>query len=100
MLVLAAPTAARADQAIAELARDAPIAGYGGWKAWSSFDEGTQRYTLMLRAPDDRVKAAPVTPSSTPFDMSLGPDARGDVVVIYRSCGAPGCDLRRLSRAA
>jgi hypothetical protein len=95
-LALLSPAPAFADQAIAELGLDAPVAGYGGWKAWSSYDFSTQRYTLMLRAPDDTVKAAPLTPSSKPFDMALGPDGHGDVVAIYKRCSGSDCDVRRL----
>jgi len=32
-LVPAAPAAA--DQAVAEIARESPVAAYGGWEAWS-----------------------------------------------------------------
>ena len=95
-IALLAATPALADEAIAELGREAPVAGYGGWKAWSRFDEGSQRYTLMLRAPDDTLSAAPVPASTKPFDLSLGPGPDGDVVAIYRRCGSDGCDLRLL----
>ena len=48
-LVPAAPAAA--DQAVAEIGRAAPVAGYGGWEAWSKFDEPSGRYVLTLRDP-------------------------------------------------
>jgi len=95
-----APASARADQSLAELGRDAPVAGYGGWKAWSQFDAKTARYTLMFGHPDDSVGVSPLPPSPTPWDVSLGPDADGGVVAIYRSCGSRGCDLRRLEVSA
>jgi hypothetical protein len=88
-----------ADQAIAEIARESPIAAYAGWEAWSSFDEASSRYTLTLRDPGGVVKPAPLAPSATPWDVALGPDAHGDVVAVYRSCGAGGCDVRRLNVA-
>jgi hypothetical protein len=93
-LVPAAP--ASADQAIAELGRESPIAAYGGWHAWSAFDESAGTYALTLRDPNGAVKAAPLAHSKRPWDVSLGPDANGDVVAIYRSCGSSGCDVRRL----
>jgi hypothetical protein len=96
-LIGAAPSAA--DQPIAELGRDAPVAAYGGWQAWSSFDEGTGRYTLTLRDPSGAVKPAPIETAASPWDVSLGPDASGDVVAVYRTCGAGGCDVRRLNVA-
>jgi hypothetical protein len=93
-LVPAAP--ASADQAIAEIGRESPIAAYGGWQAWSTFDESAGTYALTLRDPSGAVKAAPIAPAKSPWDVSLGPDAHGDVVAVYRSCGAGGCDVRRL----
>src|SRR6266545_4385873 len=68
--------------------------------AWSSFDESAATYTLTVRDPGGAVKAAPVAPSPTPWDASLGPDAHGAVVAVYRSCGAKGCDVRRLNVAS
>ena len=93
-LVPAAPAAA--DQPIAEIGRETPIAAYGGWEAWSAFDEASGTYALTLRDPGGAVKQAPLAPATRPWDVSLGPDAHGDVVAIYRSCDADGCDLRRL----
>jgi hypothetical protein len=93
-LIPAAPAAA--DQPIAEIGRESPVAAYGGWEAWSAFDEASGSYALTLRDPQGAVKAAPLAPSDQAWDVSLGPDARGDVVAIYRSCGPDGCDVRRL----
>jgi hypothetical protein len=93
-LVPAAP--ASADQAIAEIGRESPIAAYGGWQAWSAFDESAGTYALTLRDPNGAVKAPPLAHSKKPWDVSLGPDANGDVVAIYRKCGSDGCDVRRL----
>jgi hypothetical protein len=94
-LIPSAPAAA--DQAIAEIGRESPVAAYGGWEAWSAFDEASGRYALTLRDPQGAVKAAPLPPAATPWDVSLGPDAAGNVVAVYRSCGASGCDVRRLN---
>ena len=93
-LIPAAPAAA--DQPIAEIGRESPVGAYAGWEAWSAFDEASGSYALTLRDPRGAVKAAPLAPSDTPWDVSLGPDAHGDVVAIYRSCGPDGCDVRRL----
>jgi hypothetical protein len=45
LLVLAVlpATPALADQAVAELSRQSPIAAYKGWEAWSSYDADTSR---------------------------------------------------------
>jgi hypothetical protein len=96
-LIPAAPAAA--DQPIAEISRESPVAAYGGWEAWSAFDEASGSYALTLRDPQGAVKAAPLAPSDQPWDVSLGSDARGDVVAVYRSCGEAGCDVRRLNVA-
>src|SRR4051812_18061662 len=95
-----APAGARADDALAELGRDAPVAGYGGWKAWSRFDAETSRYTLMFGHPDDSIGVSGLPPSPEPWDVSIGPDALGGVVAIYRNCGPRGCDLRRRELSA
>jgi hypothetical protein len=92
--VPAAPAAA--DQAVAELGRQGPVAGYAGWEGWSRYDAASGRYALTLRAPDGTIKAAPLSTSSKPWDFSLGPDANGAVVAIYRKCGSSGCDVHRL----
>ena len=87
-LLVAAP--ARADEPIAELAADAPIAAYGGWAAWST-EGGDGRYRLSLRAPDGTVSTARIAPQRTPFDVALGPDVDARVNVVYVRDG----DVRR-----
>ena len=94
--LLAAPAAASADEAIAELPRAVPAAGYAGWEAWSSYSERARRYALVLRDPQGAIREAPVPAQSEPWDVALGPDARGAVVAIYPRCTVAGCDLRRL----
>jgi hypothetical protein len=96
-LIPAAPAAA--DQPIAEIGRESPVAAYGGWEAWSAFDEASGGYALTLRDPQGAVKAASLAPSDQSWDVSLGPDARGQVVAVYRSCGPDGCGVRRLNVA-
>ena len=93
--VPAAPAAA--DQAVAEIGRAAPVAGYGGWEAWSRFDEPTGRYVLTLRDPASGALKTPLPSSKRPWDVSLGPDAHGNVVAIYQRCGSSGCDIRRMA---
>jgi hypothetical protein len=97
-LVPAAPAAT--DQAIAEIGRQSPVAAYGGWQAWSRYDDATHRYTLMLQAPGQPAAAARLSSSSRPFDVSLGPDANQNVVAVYQRCGSSGCDVRRYNTAS
>jgi hypothetical protein len=87
--------AALADEPVAQILRDAPVAGYGGWEAWSAFDEASGRYTLTLRDPATGALKTPLPSSKRPWDVSLGPDAHGNVVAIYQRCGSSGCDVRR-----
>jgi hypothetical protein len=98
LVVPAAP--AVADQAIAELGRESPVAASGGWEAWSRYDEASGRYALMLRAPTGAVNAAALPTSDRPWDVALGPDRDHNIVAVYRSCGAGGCDLRRYNTAS
>jgi hypothetical protein len=97
-LVPAAP--AVADQAVAEIARAAPVAAYGDWEAWSSNDGATGRYTLMVAAPGQPAAAVGFPTTSRPFDVSLGPDRDHNVAAVYRRCGPSGCDIRRYNTAS
>jgi hypothetical protein len=96
--LLAAPAGARADVALEELGRLTPVAGYAGWHAWSAYDETTARYALRLLDPNLDLYA-PYPPAPQPWDVQLGPDASGVPTLIYRSCDASGCDLRRRNLA-
>ena len=97
-LVPAAPAAA--DQAVAEMGRAAPVAAYGGWEAWSSYDGATGRYTLMVAVPGQPAAPVGIPTSSRPFDVSLGPDRDHNVAAVYRRCGPSGCDIRRYNTAS
>jgi hypothetical protein len=97
-LVPAAPAAA--DQAVAEIGRAAPVAAYGGWEAWSSYDGATGRYTLMVAVPGQPAAPVGIPTSSRPFDVSLGPDRDHNVAAVYRRCGPSGCDIRRYNTAS
>jgi hypothetical protein len=95
------PTApAGADQAVAEIARQAPVAAYAGWEAWSSYDNATSRYTLMVAVPGQPAGPVGIPTSAHPFDVSLGPDRDHDVAAVYRRCGSSGCDIRRYNTAS
>jgi hypothetical protein len=97
-LVPAAPAAA--DQAVAEIGRAAPVAAYGGWEAWSSYDGATGRYRLMVAVPGQPAAPVGIPTSSRPFDVSLGPDRDHNVAAVYRRCGPSGCDIRRYNTAS
>jgi hypothetical protein len=96
------PASAGADDVVATLSRDTPIAAFGGVVAWSDYDAPTARYQLVIRR-GDRARRAPIAGATQPFDVSLGPDARGRVVALYTRCRraatarrrATGCDVYR-----
>jgi hypothetical protein len=96
ILIAFAATAApaRADDLVAQLTRDTPIAAYGGTVAWSAYDATTKLYSLEIQRGSTAPVAAGVRPSSRPFDVSLGPDAAGHTVALYTRC-TPGCDVYR-----
>ncbi len=80
------------------------VDAFGGWAAWSAFEEGTG-YRLVLRNPDGGVGAAPVPPRAVPFDVDLGPSEDDGVVAAYSRCaqepdeyGAGGVLLRATGR--
>lgn len=95
-VALATPAA---DKLVAELARDTPIAAYGGALAWSRYDSVSGRYRLVVAAPGSAPAEAPVAPARRPFDVSIGPDTRNRPVVLYTRCakrdGTRDCDIHR-----
>jgi hypothetical protein len=97
-LVPAAPAAA--DQAVAEIGRQSPVAAYGGWQAWSRYDGATGRYTLMVQVPGQPAAPVGIPTSSRPFDVSLGRDRDNNVAAVYQRCGSSGCDIRRYNAAS
>jgi hypothetical protein len=97
-LIPAAPAAA--DQAVAEIGRQSPVAAYGGWQAWSRYDGATGRYTLMVQVPGQPAAPVGIPTSSRPFDVSLGRDRDNNVAAVYQRCGSSGCDIRRYNAAS
>ena len=98
---LLAATPAAADEAVADLPRDTPIAAYGSAVAWSQYDPASRRYRLVVRL-DGVATPAPVAAARRPFDISLGPDARGRLVALYTRCrtATRGCDVYRYDLAS
>lgn len=96
LAALLAPASAGADDVVAELARDTPIAAYGGVVAWSSYDAGSGAYRLVIRRRGE-VARAPIAGARRAFDVSLGPDARGRIVAVYTRCRTTTrrCDVYR-----
>lgn len=98
--------------ALARLERISEVAAHDGVTAWSAWDAGIGAYRLMFRLRGQLGVPAPVPPRSVPFDVDLGPDARGRVTAVYSRCAREptrhnaagqlmratgrGCDIYRL----
>jgi hypothetical protein len=98
LAALAATAPAQADDMVAEVTRDTPIAAYAGRLAWSAYDGATNSYRLMIAVRGGAGVAAPIAPSRQPFDVSLGPDAKRRVVALYTRCATAAgtrCDVYR-----
>jgi hypothetical protein len=96
LVLLASAPASAADTVVAHLQRQSPVRSYADVQVFSAFDAGA--YHLSIRR-NGRVESVPVTSSQVPFDVDIGPDAKGRPQLVYSRC-APGCDLFRLSLAA
>jgi hypothetical protein len=79
------------------------MSAYAGHVVWSEA-VAPGRYVLM-RWHAGRVDRLPVAPRAVPFDVDLGPDARGRPVAVYSRCPGEretavlvgGCDVYRLA---
>jgi len=93
---LSAPASSSADDAVTDLVRDTTISAYAGALAWSSYDEKSSAYALVIRQ-DGMTAPARVAAASQPFDVSLGPDGKGRTVALYTRCAAKNrrCDIYR-----
>ena len=63
----------------------APVAGFGGWLLWSRYDAKRRVYRLV-GLHEGRVRTLAIRSRSVPFDVDLGPDARGRTVAVYSRC--------------
>ncbi len=75
--------------ALAALPGPTPVNAYRDTIAYSQLDPATHRWSLMLRR-GDSTEAAKVAPRPVPFDVDLGPDARGATVAVYSRCATEG----------
>jgi hypothetical protein len=71
-------------------AMNSPVAGYGGWLVWSRAERwGPRPYIFRYRLValhQGRLRVLSVRRRSVPFDVDVGPDARGRVVAVYSRC--------------
>ena len=105
VMLATAPVAAASDDVLASLSPGAASAirmsAHGGHVVWSE-PVAPGRHVLM-RWHQGRVARLPVAERAVPFDVDLGPDARGRPVAVYSRCpgeaenaAAGGCNVYRL----
>ena len=89
-----APDTANADDVLATLPslQQGRLSAYAGQVVWS--EQITQDVNVLMRWRAGRVDRLPVRSRKVPFDLDLGPDARGRAVAVYSRCagddrGAP-----------
>jgi hypothetical protein len=102
-----APDAASADDVLATLPslQTGRLSAYAGQVVWSQ--QISQGVNVLMRWRAGRVDRLPVRSRKSPFDLDLGPDARGRAVAVYSRCaGATAaladrrCDVYQLSLAS
>ena len=81
-LVFASPAAAD-DTVLTTVPEDTPLSAYGGHVVWSI--PMTGGYGLV-HWHDGRLEPLAVAPRPVPFDIDVGPDARGRAVALYSRC--------------
>jgi hypothetical protein len=102
-----APGTANADDVLATLPslQQSDLSAYGGHVVWS--ERIAPEVNVLMRWRAGRVDRLPVRSRKVPFDLDLGPDARGRAVAVYSRCAGeresapPGhrCDVYQLSLA-
>jgi hypothetical protein len=107
LLLGAAGPAVAADTVIATLPQRTPIDALGGHVLWSVPDDAGRGWRLIDYSQGVQHRL-PVAASPVPFDVDLGRDRRGRLVVVYSRCREPldadnfgrrGCDLFRYDLA-
>ncbi|MBA3328515.1 MAG: hypothetical protein H0T43_09465 [Solirubrobacterales bacterium] len=92
MLALAVvlPATAQAQLAETPIAQEhggTLVATYGGWLVWSSYDQSSESWSLVGRAPgSSSIQGLQLASRPIPFDVDLGPDSSGRTVAVYSRC--------------
>ena len=77
-------------------AAQSPVAGYGGWQAWSRYDERHRPLHAHGARPPGQPAAPPRLPDLVAAVRRLaGPRRRQERRRVYQRCGSSGCDIRR-----
>ena len=100
-----APGTASADDVLATLPslQQSDLSAYGGHVVWS--ERIAPAVNVLMRWRAGRVERLPVRSRKVPFDLDLGPDARGRAVAVYSRCAGEHnierpvrrCDVYQLS---
>jgi hypothetical protein len=99
VMLAMAPVAAANDEVLASLSPDSASVGlsaYGGHVVWSQ-QVGPSRHVLM-RWRQGHVGRLRVAEAVVPFDVNVGPDARGRAVAVYSRCRGDGAIYRSFAR--
>jgi hypothetical protein len=80
-----APAASAAPAVIGSSSKATTVSAYGDVVAWSTYHPGSRRYKLTARV-GTRVRELPIRSRTVPFDVDLGPGARGGVAAVYSRC--------------
>lgn len=106
LLAALAPAPAGADVAMQSLQRATPVSAFKGTLAWSQYIPEKGHYRLMLTDTKTGKTTMPnIGWRENPFDVTLGPDAKGRTVALYSHCDpandalsgnqTTGCDAYR-----
>lgn len=110
LFACALPVAAPADAPMTSVQRNTHISAYRGTLAWSQFVPDKNHYRLMLTDTKTGKTTMPgIGWRENPFDVTLGPDAKGRTVALYSHCDpandalsgnrTTGCDAYRYDLA-
>lgn len=83
--VTAADAAPVPSRVIAAVDAGTPLSAYGGSLVYSRISMPDGRFRLV-RVRDGVTTELPVASRAVPFDVDLGPDARGRIVAVYSRC--------------
>jgi hypothetical protein len=85
LVALGFPTAAIADETLAEVARPTPVGAFDGHILWSEYDPVANAYFLTQRFRGMRTRL-PLRPRGVPFDVDVGRNTDNDTVAAYSRC--------------
>jgi hypothetical protein len=84
--IAAVPASAQgAEEVLAPVQNQSVLSAYGGHVVWNELDLASGRW-FLIRWHAGVTSRLPVSSRGVPFDVDLGPDARGRPVAVYSRC--------------